>query len=254
MPEGDAVRRTARKLDEALAGGVLVRADLRVPRFATVDLRGARVLGTGTLGKHLLTRMELDGRALTLHSHLRMDGSWRIGPPGPPRAPAHLVRVVLATAQAQAVGVHLHEVAVARTDLESQWVGHLGPDILAECFDAEDAVARVSVGGRPLVETLLDQRVLAGLGTMWAAEAAHHAQANPWADPAAVAGLAEALADVRERMLAAVESGPRAGRRDLAVFERVGQPCRRCGTAIRSGRVGSGVTQRLTYWCPGCQP
>ena len=87
MPEGDAVRRTARRLDAALAGGTLVRADLRVPRFATVDLRGMQVLGTHVVGKHMLTRLADDRREWTLHHHLRMDGSWRTGPPGSPGRP-----------------------------------------------------------------------------------------------------------------------------------------------------------------------
>ncbi len=86
MPEGDAVRRTARRLDAALAGGTLVRAELRVPRFATVDLRGMQVLGTHVVGKHMLTRLVDDRREWTLHHHLRMDGSWWTGPPGGPGA------------------------------------------------------------------------------------------------------------------------------------------------------------------------
>jgi endonuclease VIII len=135
MPEGDAVRRTARRLDEALAGQRLVRAELRVPRFATVDLRGATVLGTAPVGKHLLTRLSREGRALTLHHHLRMDGTWRIGQPGTPRAPAHLIRIWLGTSDTQAVGVHVHMVEVRRTVDEAAWIGHLGPDIMASDLD-----------------------------------------------------------------------------------------------------------------------
>ncbi|MFI2708463.1 DNA-formamidopyrimidine glycosylase family protein, partial [Nocardioides sp. CER28] len=73
MPEGDAVLRTARRLDRALTGGVLTRTDVRVPRYATVDLAGQPVTGTVTRGKHLLTRIGADW---TLHTHLKMDGSW----------------------------------------------------------------------------------------------------------------------------------------------------------------------------------
>src|SRR5260370_9072408 len=77
MPEGDTVWRTARRLDEALAGRVLTRSDFRVPRFATTDLTGRAVAENVSRGKHLLTRV--DG-GLTVHTHLRMDGSWRIRP------------------------------------------------------------------------------------------------------------------------------------------------------------------------------
>ena len=70
MPEGDAVRRTARRLDAALAGGTLVRAELRVPRFATVDLRGMQVLGTHVVGKHMLTDWDFQsGRTIHIAMH-----------------------------------------------------------------------------------------------------------------------------------------------------------------------------------------
>lgn len=254
MPEGDAVRRTARRLDAALAGRVLVSAELRVPGFSTVDLRGFTVLGTGTVGKHLLTRLANGERLLTLHHHLRMDGRWRIGPPGPPRAPAHLIRIWLTTATTQAVGVHVHEVQVRPTAEEHVWVGRLGPDILDDDFDPSDAVARLAEAHRPLVEALLDQRLVAGLGTMWASEAAHRAGASPWADTAAAPGLADALVAIRDRMAEAVDSPRGVARQPLQVFQRVRQPCRACGTPIRSGRVGAAPYDRPTYWCPRCQP
>ena len=252
MPEGDAVRRTARRLDEALAGQVLVRAELRVPRYATVDLRGLTVLATHVVGKHLLTRMADGNRAWTLHSHLRMDGSWRTGPPGGPGGPAHQVRAWLGAEQAQAVGVHIHQVEVRPTAQEAVWVGHLGPDILAEQFDPAEVATRLAAADRPLVEALLDQRLVAGLGTMWAAELAWAARADPFGSTARVEGLAPELASLRARMQRAVVAPP--GRRELAVFERAGQPCRRCGTVLRAGRVGLAPQQRPTYWCPRCQP
>ncbi len=254
MPEGDAVRRTARRLDAALAGDELVRAELRVPRFATLDLRGATVLGTAAVGKHLLTRMTLEDRALTLHHHLRMDGRWLIGTLGSPRAPGHLIRVVLATTSRQAVGVHLHLVEVRPTADEAAWIGHLGPDVLADDFDVGAAAGSIAAARRPVVEALLDQRLVAGLGTMWAAEAAHRAGVSPWTRSDEVAGLADALTAIRRRMLRSVEQ-PRGGIRDpLLVFERTGRPCRTCGTPIRAGRVGAAPHERPTYWCPRCQP
>src|SRR5690349_25060129 len=105
MPEGDAVLRTARRLDRALTGGVLTRTDFRVPRFATADLRGEPVTGTTARGKHLLTRI---GDDWTLHTHLKMEGSWATLRPGQrwPKA-AHTARVVLVTATAEAVGFQL---------------------------------------------------------------------------------------------------------------------------------------------------
>ncbi len=254
MPEGDAVRRTARRLDAALAGGTLLRAELRVPRFATVDLRGMAVLGTHVVGKHMLTRLAGEQRAWTLHHHLRMDGTWRIGPPGRPGAPGHQIRVWLGTRDAQAVGVRVHMVEVRPTPDEQAWVGHLGPDIMADGFDAHGAAQRLAAADRPFVESLLDQRLVCGMGTIWASELAAAAHAHPHSPTSAVAGLPEALTTIRARMLRAVAASSGAPRRELRVFERTGRPCRACGTPIRAGRVGTAPMDRPTYWCPACQP
>ena len=238
MPEGDAVRRSAIALDAALAGRVLVSCDIRVPRFATVNLAGQTIRETHAVGKHLLTRTDA---GLTLHSHRRMEGKWVTGRANLQTGPAHQIRVVLRTEATAAIGVRLAMVEVARTQDEGRWVGHLGPDILADDFDPGIALPE-----RPVVEMLLDQRVLCGLGTMWAAEAAFLARANPWR-PAS--DLAESLAQIRAEMQASVS-----GRRPrMRVFERVGQPCRVCGTPIGSGRVGRPPHDRITYWCPVCQ-
>ncbi|HEX8629563.1 MAG TPA: DNA-formamidopyrimidine glycosylase family protein, partial [Catenuloplanes sp.] len=102
MPEGDTVWNTARVLDRGLVGGTLTASDLRVPRLATVELAGWQVLESLSRGKHLLLRLREPGpgRAMTLHSHLRMDGAWRVYGPGERWAgrPAHLIRAVLRTA------------------------------------------------------------------------------------------------------------------------------------------------------------
>jgi endonuclease-8 len=254
MPEGDAVRRTARRLDEALAGQALTRAELRVPRPATVDLRGMTVQGTHVIGKHMLTRLVAPGRAWTLHHHLRLDGAWRTGAPGPAGAPGHLIRAWLATADSQAVGVRVHMIEVRPTRDERVWVGHLGPDVMADDFDADAGAEVVAASDRPLVEALIDQRLLCGLGTMWAAELAASAGVHPETPSGRVRGLADGLVVVRSRMLRALTSPPALQRRELLVFQRSGQPCRRCGTPIRSGRVGAAPHDRPTYWCPACQP
>lgn len=242
MPEGDAARRTALALDAALAGRTLTGSDFRVPRFATVDLRGQRVTGTRAVGKHLLTRTDA---GLTVHSHRRMEGRWVTGPAGLRTGPGHQIRVVLRTPDTAALGVRLAMVEVARTADEGRWVGHLGPDILDDGFDP----ALDLPPGRPLVETLLDQRVIAGLGTMWAAETAFAAGVSPYGSPGD-ADLQPALTRIRAQMLDSV----RGRRPPMMVFERTGLPCRACGTPIRSGRVGVPPHDRITYWCPTCQP
>jgi endonuclease-8 len=239
MPEGDAVRRTALRLDAALAGRVLTASDVRVPRFATLDLRGQQVVGTHAVGKHLLTRTDA---GLTIHSHRRMEGRWVTGPADLRAGPRHQIRVELRTADSAAIGLRLAMVEVARTSDEKRWVGHLGPDILAEDFDP----ALPLPTDRPAVEMLLDQRVIAGLGTMWACETAFAARVSPYA---CAGDLAAALARTRQQMLAGVHGA----RPRMQVFERTGQPCRVCGTTIREGRVGRPPKDRVTYWCPACQ-
>lgn len=75
MAEGDTAHATAAELRAALADRPLVASDLRVPRFATADLSGRTLEGIEARGKHLL--MRTDGGE-TVHSHLGLDGSWRV--------------------------------------------------------------------------------------------------------------------------------------------------------------------------------
>ena len=75
MAEGDSVARIATRLDAATAGSLIVHGDVRHPRFATVDLSGQRILEWRARGKHLLCRTDA---GLTVHSHLRMTGSWSV--------------------------------------------------------------------------------------------------------------------------------------------------------------------------------
>lgn len=269
MPEGDAVWRTARRLDTALSGQVLLRAALRVPAFATVDLAGREVLATVSRGKHLLTRLgpregSHDGvasTALTLHTHLRMEGSWRIIEPDQSwPGPAADVRAVLEVPGRVAVGLRLGVVEVVATDDEHEVVGHLGPDLLGPDWDADEVLRRITADpARPVGEALADQRVLAGLGTIWLAELLFLRGVDPWRPVGDVDGP-ERLVALAHRLLRSgrdtgrmVTTGdPRAGRA-LYVYDRAGRPCRRCGTPVLTGRQGSPPQDRVRFWCPSCQ-
>ncbi|HEX6869516.1 MAG TPA: DNA-formamidopyrimidine glycosylase family protein, partial [Micromonosporaceae bacterium] len=211
MPEGDTVWNTAQVLHRALAGAVIQHSDLRVPALATLDLSGWRVTECACRGKHLLLRLvDGDGQALTLHSHLRMDGSWRIYRPGEPwrGKPAHQIRIVLRTDRAVAVGFHLHEIAVRPTAEEDSWVGHLGPDPLRAPdqpggWDAAEAVRRLrSQPDRSIAEALLDQRNLAGVGNMYKSEVLFLRGIHPWTPVAAVTDL-DAVVSLACRLLRA---------------------------------------------------
>jgi len=261
MPEGDVLRRTAARLDQALAGHVLVRAELRWPTVATVDLVGRTVLRTAPYGKHLLTRFD-DGR--TLHTHLRMEGSWRIERTGTPaaRAGGPLVRAVLGAETWTAIGDRLGMVDVVATRDESTLIGHLGPDLLAAEFPGPglaEAVRRWQArGSDPVCDVLLDQGVVAGIGTIWMAESLFARRIWPWApadgvDAAAVLTTARTL--MGRSVAAFATSGGSRGVADLSrqVHGRLRQPCRRCGTPIAVGTARRPPQERPVFYCPTCQ-
>lgn len=259
MPEGDVVLRTARRLTQALADGPLVRAELRWPSVAGVDLVGRRVLESVNHGKHLLTRLD-DGR--TLHTHLRMEGTWRIGrtrrPPEP--WPQHTVRVVLGTSRWTCAGIKLGMVDLVPTAKERDVIGHLGPNLMADEVDLATAAANLRAqGARAIGEVLLDQRVAAGIGTVYAAETLWRHEINPWRpaayveDPEAVLGTAaRIMRRSADAPMITATGDPRPGHGTVA-YGRGDRPCLRCGTTMKDGRLGLPPTDRITYWCPRCQ-
>lgn len=260
MPEGDTVWRTARQLNDALAGAWLRSAELRVPRFATAELSGREVLETVPRGKHLLTRLS---GGLTLHTHLGMDGSWRCHPPGArwSGGPAHQVRAVLTSSERQAVGYRLPVVELLRTRDEQTVVSHLGPDLLGADWDQDEAWRRLSADSdRPLGEALLDQRNLAGIGNVYRSELCFLVRLAPWAplcavsDPQRLLRLAHRLLQLNRDRVRRTTTGERRGDRLLWVYGRAKAPCLRCGTAIRSTELGPPGRLRPVYWCPRCQP
>jgi len=249
VPEGDVLRRTAARLDQALVGTPLVRSDLRWPTAATVDLVGRTVLGTRPYGKHLLTRFD-DGR--TLHTHLRMDGYWRVhrtGPDAQDRSPR--VRAVLATSRWTAVGHLLGMLDVVPTRDEHTLVGHLGPDLLDDPFDAPEALRRwVARGATPAAEVLLDQTVVAGIGTIFMAESLFAERLWPWLPADEVPDPGRLLQVARRLMQRSVTSGRPPG----YVHARRRLPCPRCGTPVARGEARRPPMQRPVFWCPRCQP
>ena len=261
MPEGDTVYRAMRLLDRTLAGQVLTTTDFRVPALATVDLTGGRVLGTWSRGKHLLTRIDT-GTSLTLHSHLKMEGSWQSYRPGQPwRRPAHTARVVLTAGDRIAVGFSLGILELLHREQEHEVVGHLGPDLLGADWDEDEAVRRLATDpGRPVHEALLDQTLLAGLGNMYVAELCYLFGLHPAHPVAQVPDLHRLVRRARqllelnkERPQQTTTGDLRQGRR-MWVYRRDGQPCLRCGSRIQVAMRGDPGRERASYWCPSCQP
>ena len=257
MPEGDTVWLSAKRMHEAFAGEVLTRSDFRVPSLATVDLSGLTVVAVRARGKHMLTELS-DGRLL--HTHFRMDGTWHLYEPGDRwRGGADWqVRVVLENASWVAVGYRLPVVELVSSADEA--VGHLGPDVLAEDWDLEEALRRLRADpDREIGMALLDQRNLAGLGNLYRTEVLFLRGLTPWVPVRDVPDLPALVEKGRRLMLAnrghweqSTTGSLRRGE-DHWVFERAGKPCRRCGTRIVSATQGEAPYERLSYWCPRCQ-
>lgn len=253
---------TGRRLHAALAGHRLVRGELRHPRLVEHDLTGCTVTGVGTVGKHLFTRLD-DGRSL--HSHLRMDGSWHLYRPGMRwQRPAHAARAVLATSERVAVGFALHDLELLATADEDRLVGHLGPDLLDphwdDAHDAEALRRLTARGDHAIGLVLLEQRVMAGVGNLYRCEVCFLLGVSPWTRVRELPDPAAAVAWARRLLLRNADRPQQSTTGELArgrqhwVFERTGRPCLRCGTRIRSGEQGDGIYARVVYWCPRCQP
>jgi len=251
VPEGDTVYRTAARLREALGGRTLTRCDVRVPRFATVDLSGRTVDEVLSRGKHLFIRV---GDA-SIHSHLKMDGAWLIGGQLR-RVPAFKVRILLATEDTRAAGVDLGllEILPRATDLDA--VAHLGPDLLGDDWDPDRAAANLAADPqRRLAEALLDQRVLAGIGNVYANELCFlsgHLPSTPVGrvrDPLRLVRRAREMLWLNRLRAERTTTGDTRPGRNLWVYGRAGRPCRRCDTRIERDATGA----RVTYWCPHCQ-
>jgi endonuclease VIII len=259
VPEGDVVWNTAQRLHTALAGQVLTRSDFRVPRYATVSLTGHLVTEAVAHGKHLLIRT---GSGLTVHTHLKMDGYWRVQPAdaGRPLGRSHQLRLVLGNTRWLAAGYLLGITEVLPTAREAQVIGHLGPDLLGPDWDAAAAAARLARDpDRPVGEALLDQKNLAGLGTVYLAETLFLRGVDPSRPVGSVEDL-HALVELGHRLLDAnkerpghVTTGDTRPGRDSWVYGRAGRPCRRCGTPVKRGEQGPPGQERLRFWCPKCQ-
>ena len=229
MPEGDALHRTASRLQVLV--GERVEAESPYPRAQATGVAprvdGRRLEAVEAVGKNLFLRFE---GGVTVRSHLRMKGRWtvselRLSGSEPLSRPW----LVLRGREREAVLWHGPVLELVRHR------PRLGPDVLTGDLEA------VRLHG-PVGEALLDQRQVAGIGNLWRAEALWHAGVSPWARAEDV-DQQELLRHARRLM-----SAPRGPR---AVYRRAGRPCPRCGTSIRSR--GQGDDNRTAYWCPGCQ-
>ncbi len=262
MPEGDSIWKVARTLD-ALKGRRMAAVELRVASLVGAELADTTLLENDTHGKHLLTRFD---NGQTLHTHLRMDGSWSVVRPGKtlPRALDPDIRVLLAAVGGPtAYGLTIPIVQLVQTSSEDQVIGHLGPDPLRADWDAGAAVRRIGADPqRGIAATLLDQQTMAGLGNLWVNELCFLRGVSPWT-PVGEVDLERfvALAARALRHSAKVPgayqvtTGNSRRGRDHWVAGRAQQPCYRCRTPIKVvEEVRGDPEQRRTWWCPTCQP
>ncbi len=253
MPEGDTIHRIARRIDAALAGRALERAEAPNPRSPlhgrVAELAGATLLRSEARGKHLLLHLDRDR---VLHNHLGMNGRWRVSADGRPPGGKPWLLLASGPAVASLSGgklLRLTSVARARSDPA---LALLGPDPLAPGFDEAAAAERLA-GWEPserVGAALLDQRLLAGVGNVIRIEALWRARVSPWRRVGELAGdePRELVAACRWIMETALTRGSRPKRIYGSLARR---PCPRCGGRIRAH--GQGDDNRVTYWCEGCQ-
>ena len=253
MPEGDTIRYAVNRIRPILLGRVPDEIATPHPRHRMdrwpERLAGREVVSVDAHGKHLFLRFE---GGLTIHSHLRMTGSWRIldADRRPSRAAWLAIRRDDKTV-VQFRGPVLELMTDSRTRFDQRIAG-LGPDILAETFDHARFLRRLREDDptRPIGDAVIDQRIVAGIGNLWKAEACHAAEIDPWRRTGEVSDE-EAIAIVdaaRPRMQASARGGHP---RNQQVYNRAGRPCPRCGTRIEAR--GQWDDNRTTFWCPGCQ-
>jgi endonuclease-8 len=261
VPEGDTLWRVANRLSPALVGRRVTSLRLASPALVSAARRhrveGSTVVAVEARGKHLLVRFST---GVALHTHLGMAGSWHLYRAGSRwRQPAHLARVVIDAEGVVAVCFvpRVVELIPEKDEPAHPTLTALGPDVVAETFDAETAVARLQA--RPEMEigaALLDQTALSGVGNIYKSESLYRCGADPFAPVATLSpSVLRRVVDTAHRLMRRSAIAPDASGRDRTayrVYRRAGQPCRRCSTLILVARQGA--PSRTTYWCPSCQP
>ncbi len=255
MPEGDTVYALARRLDKVLRGATLTKTDFRVPRWALADLSGGRVSAVRSVGKHLFIDVDMpDGAKRSIHSHLKMEGMWHVHREGTRwRRPGHTARVILRAGDTEAVGFDLGMLDVL--DDPSTAVAHLGPDLLGDDWDPELAIANLAAHpDTPIGVTLLDQRLMAGVGNVYRSEVCFLQRVSPMAptgdvDLPAIVETSRNLLWANRVRTTRCTTGVLVRGKELWVYGRGRRPCRRCGEPIDR----SHIDDRVVYTCPRCQ-
>jgi formamidopyrimidine-DNA glycosylase len=250
LPEVEAARRALARVAE---GKVIARLRLLHPALARRvsparrrTLVGRRIERVERLGKHQLLHLD-DGRVLAIH--FRMNGDWDIGAVGDPEP--RYMRAALELADGTRVAL-VDSRALSTIELHDAGEGmpELGPEPSDPAFNADSLGVALARRRGAIKPALLDQRMVAGLGNIYAAEALWLAKISPRARAASLSPHR------RERLVVAIRdvlSNAPAGRYWAAhegsrwnVYDREGEKCPRCGATIKR-IVQAG---RSTYFCP----
>jgi endonuclease VIII len=271
MPEGDTLARIAVALRPYLAGRVVKDARARLPGPQVSRVIGQKIDAVDAAGKNLL--IKFDG-GLELRTHLGLHGSWHRYRPGETwRRPPSRAALVLEVPGAVAVcfDAPVVELFERRAEVVHPTISMLGPDLLGDNYDQDEAKRRLrdpSRGDTAIGEAVLDQRVVAGVGNVYKSEVLFMERVDPFAPLKSLDDetLDRVLTTAREQLQANARSDAPAGRSTtvdlktgkrmapsrLWVYDRAGRPCHNCGTLIQAANQGAELP-RTTYWCPSCQ-
>jgi formamidopyrimidine-DNA glycosylase len=226
------------------------------PAEVEAELEGERVASVERRGKYLLIRFD-SGLALVVH--LRMTGGF-------PESAASHERAIIDLDDG--TGLSYRDVrrfgtwhVLARDELEGYLSARLGPEPLGTRFTVRFLGERLARRRAPLKAVLLDQRVVAGIGNIYADEALWHARLHPLRPAAGLSpdevaalrrGIRQALRRGIERQGADLGDGAYPSgsmQEEFRVYGRTGEPCRRCRAPIEKTRVAG----RGTHFCSSCQ-
>ena len=267
MPEGDTIFRAATVLRRVLAGQVVTGFEIDRPKVSAFardeEIVGSTVTKVESNGKHLFIHFSTP-HEVVLHTHMKMSGSWHIYRPGERWwQPEDEARVVIRTENVVAPCFHppIVELLAARELAMHRVVGRLGPDIIRDDFDMDEALRRLRESqDRDIATALLDQSVISGIGNVYKVESLFLARVSPWArvrdlDDETLRRIVE---HARKLIRLNRNGGERRTRFSLDpadrmwVDERAGLACHVCGSVVKQGwHPGDDV--RKSWYCPSCQ-
>jgi len=266
VPEGHTIHRLSRDLMRAFGRRPVLASTLQ-DRFAAgaAQLNGSTLTRTDAHGKHLFLVFRARRPAdRLLHIHLGLYGKFPIAaaPAQDPRGALRL-RIENDTAWADLRGPTACELI---TPLERDAIiARLGPDPLRADADPERAWARISRSKMAIGALLMSQDVLSGIGNVYRAEVLFRHRVSPFREGRFV--TREEWDAIWADLCVLLRSGVRAGRivttlpedrprrgpvrreDSFYVYRRTGEPCRICGTEIRT----EVMVARNLFWCPECQ-